>query len=128
MSGELDHAIPPRARRFDLAFAVHYRRHGDRAWAEAVSVNVSRSGLLFATREAAPSCGECIDFLIHLTTAEGKPASDARCTGHVVRVVPPGTDRDTAAVGATIDRYLLERHSRRSKRLARHGARPDPSR
>ncbi len=122
MTAALHRAVRPRAPRFDLALAVRYRRHFTRHWAEGVSLNISRTGLLFTTNEAVPACGDRIDFRIQLPTPAGATGCDARCTGHVVRVVPPGTERDTPAVGVTIDRYVLERESVRSARLASLGA------
>ncbi len=121
MTDDLHRAVLPRAPRFDLALAVHYRRHRARHWSDGMSINVSRTGVLFTTCAPPPSCGDRIDFFIQLPTPAGTPGCDARCTGRVVRIVPPGTKREMPAVAVTIDHYVLERESARSTRWAAPG-------
>lgn len=116
MTADTPRAALPRASRFDLALAVRYRRHLARRWADGVSINISRTGVLFTTRNAVPRCGDRIDFLIQLPTPAGTFGCDARCTGRVVRIVPPRTERVTPAVAVTIDRYVLERETPGSAR------------
>ncbi len=107
VAGEAVSPSVQRARRFVLALPVRYRRRGDVEWSPGLSVNISRTGLLFETDPPAPSCGESIAFLIHLQSDQGEPGCEARCTGRIVRVVPPSAECAAAAIAATIDEYVL---------------------
>ena len=56
---------PARARRFDIRAVVRYRRP-DASWRDAVTVNVSRSGLLFeASEDLVP--GTQLELTMHFT-------------------------------------------------------------
>ena len=96
-----------RAERFTLALAVRYKRRGTDHWTDGLSVNISRTGVLFNTAEAPLSCGAEVDFLVHLPAIEGASGGAARCFGRVARVVLPVAAGDQPAIAVTIDHYVL---------------------
>jgi PilZ domain len=74
----------------------------------AESLNLSQSGVFFATDSPIRE-GETVEILLNMPqeiTAE--PATEWRCTGHVVRVERAGTGGKTA-VGVQFDCYEVAR-------------------
>ncbi len=100
-----------RAIRFGLALPVRYRRAGDRDWGQGTSINISRSGLLFAPAGHAVCPGDQIEFCIQLPAHRRRSGGEARCSGRVVRVSRALTDGAQAVVAVSIDRYMLARQS-----------------
>ena len=116
-----------RAERFTLALPIRYRPRGTDRWAEGRSLNISRTGVLISTSEPPLSCGDAIDFLICLPPIEGASGGEARCTGRVARVVLPAVEGDQAALGVTIDRYVLAPESGALRQQGESGT-PEASR
>jgi hypothetical protein len=88
--------------------AMRYRCGSSDCWREAVTENVSRSGVLFVA-----DIGETVvmntrvEMRLKMPDIGGSPAARVICSGRVARIdhAPPGP---RAHVAVTIDRYRLE--------------------
>ncbi len=97
----------PRAYRFSFTAPVLYRRPGRRGWAEGLSVNMSRTGLLFATTRDVYATGEAIEFRVNLPNFEGAHGCEVQCTGQVARSLPSRFGGEPGAMAVAIDNYLM---------------------
>ncbi len=111
----------PRAYRFPLVAPVLYRRRGRRSWQDGVSVNMSRTGLLFATADEVLPTGERIEFRIRLPNLQGTRGCEVQCVGEVMRSMPGRYAGEPGAMGVQIERYEL-------KGVPDEGVRPAPVR
>jgi hypothetical protein len=98
-----------RAQRFNLGVTLRYRREGERRWHEAVTENISRSGVLFRAREVV-----AVDTPLEMrfTLSAGAISSDVSCRGRVVRTVLPERPRAGAGTAVTIRTYRFVRPRR----------------
>ena len=84
-----------RATRFPLTLPIRCRRAGDEGWIEGVTINISRSGVLFRTSEPLD-----VNTQIEMRIALGETRArrgELKCDGHVVRIESDSTTRSTAA-------------------------------
>ena len=95
-----------RAPRFSLGVALRYRQVGEREWHDAVTENISRSGVLFRAADVVP-----VDTPLEMrfTLSAGASSSDVRCRGRVVRTVPPERPQAATGMAATIRTYRFLR-------------------
>jgi hypothetical protein len=97
--------LEDRASRIPIELTLRYRPGGEIGWSETKTINVSRSGVLFAADESLP-----IDTPLEMNfdlpqEIGGAPGTEVTCRGKVVRtVLPPSTDAPPA-VAVTIDEY-----------------------
>jgi hypothetical protein len=73
-----------RAPRFPLTLPIRCRRAGDESWIEGVTINISRSGVLFRTSEPLD-----VNTRIEMRIALGETRArrgELKCDGHVVRI------------------------------------------
>jgi hypothetical protein len=96
-----------RACRFSFTAPVLYRRAGRRVWSDAVSVNMSRTGLLFATTRDVFQDGERVEFRVHLPNLEAARGCEVRCAGQVTRSMPGRFAGELGAMAVAIDDYLM---------------------
>jgi hypothetical protein len=76
---------------------------------EAESENLSEHGTFFTT-DAPMVIGSEVEILLKMPEEiTGKPATDWRCTGHVVRLQPAGPSRGRQGVGIQFDCYEILR-------------------
>jgi hypothetical protein len=69
--------------------------------------NVSERGVFFATKFPM-SVGTAVDLLLKMPEViTGKKATEWRCTGHVVRVVPQTFPEQNMGVGVEFDFYEI---------------------
>jgi len=103
--GMIDLEVGDRASRVPMALTLRYRPGGEVGWSEAQTINISRSGILFAAGESL-----AIDTPIEMNfdlplEVGGAPGTEVTCRGHVVRtILPPATDAPPA-VAVTIDEF-----------------------
>ena len=101
-----------RARRYEVAFAIHYRQRRQRDWRSGMTQNISASGVLFGE---APGDGQLqlrAPLEMELTipsNVPGGPVTRILCSGRVSRIVDPGTSDGPRSVAATIAKYRLLR-------------------
>jgi hypothetical protein len=93
-----------RAPRFPLHVPVRYGRFRKGPDADAVTVNVSRTGILFTTCGEAPATGECLECILHLPFG-----ASVRSIGHVARTAPAP---DGTQVAVQIERYWIRPRKR----------------
>ena len=75
----------------------------------AESQNLSERGVFFAT-DAPLVVGSAVEILLKMPEAiSGKPTTEWRCTGHVVRLEPGEEPRDKLRVGVQFDCYEILR-------------------
>ncbi len=75
----------------------------------AESENLSERGTFFAT-DAPLAIGSALEILVRMPEEiTGKPATEWRCTGHVVRLEPVETPRGKLGVGVQFDCYEILR-------------------
>jgi hypothetical protein len=98
-------AIVPRAQRFQIPMRVLWRPRGDSEWGEAVSVNASRSGVLFRSNRLL-TVGTEIELILALSweTSSSVEAADVICSGRIVRAETGAAD-GKSALAATIESY-----------------------
>ncbi|MFB3921786.1 MAG: PilZ domain-containing protein [Terriglobia bacterium] len=91
-----------RASRFPVELPLRYRPLGELGWVEGRTINVSRSGVLFAVDELLPE-ETPIELAFDLPPEMGGgPGEGVTCRGQVVRtILPPSTD-DPPAVAVSI--------------------------
>src|SRR4051812_22800259 len=102
----------PRARRYQVAFAIQYRQGKQRGWQSGVTWNVSASGVLFG--EAAGDRGLQLDAPLEMeltipSEVPGGVVTRILCAGRVARIVEPGSSGQPRTIAATIARYRLMR-------------------
>lgn len=105
------HVFHPRAPRLPLRAPITFRPAAGSPWSEGWTVNISRSGVLFALTSATDLKGQ-LEFVINLSRGAlqgpGVPLlPDLHCRGRVVRVTlrPEGD----ATVAASIRRQSLKK-------------------
>jgi Tfp pilus assembly protein PilZ len=75
----------------------------------AESENLSETGTFFATDEPL-AIGSAVEILLKMPEeVTGKPTTEWRCTGHVVRLEPVDTPRGKLGVGVKFDCYEIMR-------------------
>jgi len=102
----------PRARRYQVAFAIRYRQREQRRWQNGVTKNVSASGVLFG--EAARDRRLQLDAPLEMdltipSDLPGGVGTHIFCSGRVSRIVDPGVADKPRTVAATIAKYRLRR-------------------
>jgi PilZ domain len=92
-----------RARRFPLTLPIRCRRAGDEGWIEGVTINISKSGVLFRTSEPLDVDTQ-IEMRIVLRESPAR-AGELRCDGHIVRIA--SGDPTTPSMAAAFTRSNL---------------------
>jgi hypothetical protein len=98
----------PRATRFQIATRVLWRPQGTSGWIEALSVNVSRSGVLFQSPLHGPAeIGTEVEFIFAFSweAADALDIADVRCRGRIVRTVSSSSSGASAMLAAAIETY-----------------------
>lgn len=110
----------PRAQRFPVAMRVLWRPRGGTGWFEAMSVNTSRSGVLFRPHHPI-EVGAQVELLLPMghEHVASVTAADVLCRGRIVRVTPGSAAGGGPVVAAKIDSYVFLR-----ERDGAPGARP----
>ena len=73
------------------------------------SVNISKTGAFFAT-DLPIAIGSAVEVLLKMPEElTGKPATEWRCAGHVVRLQPADTPGGKLGVGVEFDYYEILR-------------------
>jgi hypothetical protein len=96
-----------RAPRFPLAVPVRYRRSGQRVWVPGMSINMSRTGLLFATERDVIASGVRLHCRVHLRAGPDGGGCVIRCAGRVARSASGRFSGDPGVMALAIDRYEL---------------------
>jgi len=107
LSGEV-----PRARRYQVAFAIQYRQRKQRRWQNGVTQNVSASGVLFGEAAGHRQLDLDAPVEMELTIPSEYPGSTVTrifCSGRVARIVDPGSIDKPRVIAATIAKYRLLR-------------------
>jgi hypothetical protein len=94
-----------RAQRFPIEAPLRYRFGGQFAWTEGMTVNISRSGILFRAEKKIPSrtmLQMCIVFPTELT---GYSPASIVCWGPVVRTVCARVSGSGPVLAAAIIKY-----------------------
>jgi hypothetical protein len=100
-----DLELGDRASRVPIALTLRYRPGGEVGWSEAKTINISRSGVLFAADESLE-----IDTPVEMNfdlplEVGGAPGTGVICRGHVVRTILPPASDQAPAVAVSIDDY-----------------------
>jgi hypothetical protein len=98
-----------RAPRFAIEVPFYFRRRGEGSWRQGMTDNISRSGVLFRSRELLNEQTP-IDMHFELPLqVSGRPGAVVACRGFVVRAVDPESPDAPCAMAATISRYRFVR-------------------
>lgn len=97
----------PRASRFVVRLPVRYRTAGDLDWRVGVTVNISRSGVLFRPERAVEPKTPIDMILVLPGGVAGEPPSRLRCQGEVVRTTPTPKADAPPTVAAAVGEYRL---------------------
>jgi hypothetical protein len=103
--GMIDIELGDRASRVPIALTLRYRPGGELGWSEAQTINISRSGVLFAAGESL-----AIDTPIEMNLdlpleVGGAPGTGVTCRGRVVRTILPPASDGPPVVAVSIDEY-----------------------
>ena len=96
-----------RARRFPIAAHLTYREHGGTAWRQGITINVSRTGILFRADGPPPGTREPLEIVLTLAFSRFAPARHVRCTARVARIAPGDLSWGGRAVAVAIAKYAL---------------------
>jgi hypothetical protein len=112
---DITEASPPRAPRLAIRAPIDLRSLAIGHWTEGWTINISRSGVLFAMDREAARPGEDLEFVIHLSRGAfdgpGAPLlPDLFCRGRVVRT--ESGEQGRAIVAASIRRQWLREKRR----------------
>jgi hypothetical protein len=100
-------ALRPRAQRFSLQMPMSFRVLGESEWRDALTANVSRTGVLFLTESTlAPETKLEMKLTLPASIA-GRAAGEVLCRGEVVRALPPDPLHPQPSVAATIGSFRL---------------------
>ena len=103
--GLIDLEIGDRASRVPLALTLRYRPQGDVGWSEAQTINISRSGVLFAA-DGSLEIDAPIEMSLDLPIeVGGAPGTEVTCRGHVVRTILPPASDGPPVVAVSIDEF-----------------------
>jgi hypothetical protein len=98
----------PRARRFAVNTAIHYRGTETRSWFDGTIENISRTGVSFLANRSLKK-GTAVQMFVDLPASKRDGRSgQISCQGHVVRTAPTLTSSLTV-VAASIERYRIVR-------------------
>ena len=105
----------PRARRYQVSFAIQYRQRTERRWQSGITHNVSASGVLFG--ESAGDAQLQVDTPVEMeliipTDLLGGACTRIVCTGRVTRIIECRIVDKPSIIAATISRYRLLRNDR----------------
>jgi PilZ domain len=94
----------PRAPRYALYLPLRYRLRRELGWHRGVTMNISRSGLLFRAEELIPPQSK-IEVRLQL---ELENPVEIVCSAEIVRGIPPDVQGGTM-LGATIAKFAFSR-------------------
>ena len=98
------------SRRYPLktTMRLRARKSGQTEWS-VESENLSETGTFFCT-DVPLAIGSAVEIRLKMPEEiSGKPTTDWRCTGHVVRFEPGDTARGELGVGVEFDYYEILR-------------------
>ena len=112
---DIPETYPPRAPRLAVRAPIDLRSRAVGQWTEGWTINISRSGVLFAMDGGTARAGEDLEFVIHLSRGAfdgpGAPLlPDLFCRGRIVRTET--NDEGVALVAASIRRQWLRERKR----------------
>jgi hypothetical protein len=98
----------PRAQRFPIAMRLLWRRPGDPGWADTVTENASRSGVLFHSDQLL-MVGTEIELILAFSweAAPGLAVADVMCRGRIARAATKWVDTPVTILATTIDSYTF---------------------
>ena len=102
----------PRARRYQVAFAIQYRPRKKHRWHCGVTRNVSASGVLFgeAAGDRQLHLDEAVEMELTIPSeVQGGVVTRIFCAGRVARIVESASAGQPRTIAATIARYRLRR-------------------
>lgn len=76
-----DQASPPRAPRMPLQLPLRYRRVGEESWTDAVTQNISRTGILFSSGNGLAD-EETVEIELHLPGVRELHTNGTRVVAH----------------------------------------------
>jgi PAS domain S-box-containing protein len=97
---------PTRAKRFKLHLPLKYRQLGENDWTAGTTENISRSGLLFRSKELLPANVQIEINLVLPAEIAGLAAAEVVCRGEVVRTV----QSESSMVGPALAAKILQYH------------------
>jgi PAS domain S-box-containing protein len=100
-----------RAQRFKLQLPLKYRQLGESDWTTGTTENISRSGLLFRSKEALPANVMIEINLVLPAEIAGLAAAEVVCRGEVVRTVQSESSTMGPALAAKILQYHFQHGS-----------------
>jgi hypothetical protein len=99
----------PRAQRFPIETRILWRRKGSGPWSEGVTLNVSRTGVLFHVHEPFPP-GTPIEMVLSFSSAIlERSAPNVLCSGRIVRTESQTPPIEGPVIAATIDSHAFSR-------------------
>ena len=100
----------PRAQRFPIETRIMWRPRGAARWGDSMSVNASRSGVLFQCDvDPRIAIGAPVEFILGFSWEATTPIdmADVRCAGRIIRAHKPDSNVERALLAAAIDTYTF---------------------
>lgn len=109
---------PSRASRFPIRTPISYRPEGDEDWQVGETENISRSGVLFNSKDLL-EVNTALEMTFPLPTEIKSDATTGRteggavvlCRGHIVRTVLTPASDSPGRMAATFSDYLMEKNN-----------------
>src|SRR5271157_1722495 len=84
---------PPRAQRFDIHLPLRYRAHGETAWHEGRTENMSGTGVLFMASHPMQAGTQVEMSFTMPAQGSGEKGAEVACQGEIVRTGLLASDR-----------------------------------
>jgi hypothetical protein len=99
----------PRAPRYDVRLLAHYRRDAHEPWRDAMTINLSRSGVLFVTTQPdiQPEMAVELSVLLAVDRGGASEFTTIECQCRSVRVDTRPDAEPGLLVAAIIERYTF---------------------
>ncbi len=97
---------PPR---FPIQTPLQYRQNGELEWLGGVTINISRSGVLFRADKTVATDAVLEMQIVFPAEVTGEIPARVFCSGPVVRTAPPDALDHRPVLAAAISRYRFAR-------------------
>jgi len=102
-------ALPGRALRFPIQIPIFYRERSRKEWRKGITLNISKSGVLFLAEEPLKLNAE-VKMRMQLPGAiHGQAPGELHCSGKVIRAMSGIPLKDAPVLGVAIGTYRLTR-------------------
>lgn len=100
---------PSRAPRFPIQIPIYYRERGRKEWRKGITLNISKSGVLFRAEGPLKPNASVIMKMQLPEAIHGQGPGELLCSGRIIRAMSGIPSKGAPVVGALIKTYRLTR-------------------